>query len=179
MPRFSRAPSHGRSRRSTYPVLCLMAAFLFAGAFARAGQVTTGTITVGSDLTCTSFDASGQWDCRPWWKWLPSCATNEKAGLGIDVQTLSVLNQSPGGQRPFFSQDKSFNAVVRNWDYCTKDSRNKDSAGNPAASIAVLHEPALGVTASIHFRDPGDTSNAGQTRSLTMHPLLTAHPMAR
>ena len=120
-----------------------------------------------------SFDVYEESYCRPWWKWLPSCATNNKAGLGIDVQALSVLNESPGGQRPFFSLDLSTNAVLRNWDFWEKD----DVFCTPQwpASLTVLHEPTLGVTGSIHFRDPGDMTNSPeQTQGLTIHPLLTA-----
>lgn len=98
-------------------------------------------------------------------------------GWGIDAQALRVLNQSPGGQRPFFSLDVAFNAVMRHLDFQTMDFCDEDvpSAPNPVATLAIFHEPAVGVTASVHFRDPGDMTNAhGQTQDLTIHPLLTA-----
>jgi hypothetical protein len=91
------------------------------------------------------------------------------------MQALSVLNQSPGGQRPFFSLDVAFNAVMRHLDFWTVDFCDKDVpfAPKPVATLAIFHEPALGVTASVHFRDPGDRTNA-ETQYLTIHPLLTA-----
>jgi hypothetical protein len=119
-----------------------------------------------------SVDVYGEWYCRPWWEWVPSRKKKEDnvPKFGIDVQALGVLNQSPGGQRPFFSRDLSTNSVARNWDFCTKDTQPGQTA-----SLAVLHEPTLGVTASIHFRDPVDMANAPeQTRGLTIHPMLTA-----
>lgn len=96
---------------------------------------------------------------------------------GLDVQAFSVLNQSPGGQRPFFSLDLSANAVARNLNFCTKEWAFCKAPADPPprVSLTVLHEPALGVTTSLHFRDPGDMTNASsQTQALTVHPLLTA-----
>src|SRR5208283_463250 len=110
--------------------------------------------------------------CRPWWKWVPSCSKNDDARAGIDLQALSVLNQSPGGQRPYFSLDLSTSAVARDWDLWSEDFPSKC---NRSVSIAVLEEPDLGVTLSMHFRDPGDkTKTPPQTQGLTIHPLLSA-----
>jgi hypothetical protein len=129
------------------------------------------------DSRAPSHTLTAQSYCQPWWKWWPPWSTNDNTGLGIDVQALSVLNQSPGGQRPFFSLDAAFNAVMRHWDFWTTDFCDKDvpSAPKPVATLAIFHEPAVGVTASVHFRDPGDMTNAqAQTQDQTIHPLLSA-----
>ena len=84
-----------------------------------------------------------------------------------------MLNQSPSGQRPFFSRDLSTNVLAKDWDFCQRG--NLFFTSQWPASVAVLHEPALGLTGSIPIRDPGDTTNSPtQTRDLTIHPLLSA-----
>jgi hypothetical protein len=126
-----------------------------------------------------SFEEYEGWYCRPWWDWVPSFKDGKKngpgdnqPGFGIDLQALNVLNQSPGGQRPFFSLDLSANALAKNWDF----SKNEIcSTPTEKLCLAVLHEPGLGVTASLHFRESGDMTDApAQTREVAIHPLLTA-----
>lgn len=93
--------------------------------------------------------------------------------LGIDVQSLSVLNQSPGGLRPFYSEDRSVNALFKNWNLCAVPER-KPSAGKWGIKLTFVHEPAGGMTLSTHLRDPGDVTNAAtQTPPMTTHPQLT------
>jgi hypothetical protein len=106
--------------------------------------------------------------CRPWWKEISSCSNDEKPRLGIDLQTLGVLNQSPGGDRPYFSSDNSIVVLGRDvnllcWSVCSKK-----------ATLTIVHEPGLEVTGSIHFHDPGDEkSSRGQSDDSTLHPLLS------
>ena len=102
-----------------------------------------------------SFDAYEE-PCRPWWKWVLPCNNIHEADTGIDMQGLSVLNQSPGARRSFYSLDLSANLAARNWDFCKTP---QDDICTQTVSFSVLHEPALGLIASIHFRDPGDTAS--------------------
>jgi hypothetical protein len=94
----------------------------------------------------------------------------DTVSLGIDVQCLSVLNQSAGGLRPFYSQDLSVNALMKNcnlWPACAQEP-SPDKWG---IALTIVHEPAVGITVSTHFRDPGDASN-----SSTQSPAVTTHP---
>lgn len=115
-----------------------------------------------------SFDAYEE-PCRPWWKWVLPWKNNQNPKTGIDIQDLSVLNQSPGGQHSFVSRDLSASVVARDWDFWETPPDDVPRS----ATFSVLHEPAFGLIASIHFRDPSDMTNApAQTRDLTIHPLL-------
>lgn len=94
----------------------------------------------------------------------------EGAPLGIDVQSLSVLKQSPGVLRPFYSQDLSVNVLMKDcnlWPACAQ----KPLPDKWRVALTIVHEPAVGITVSTHFRDPGDASN-----STTQSPAVTTHP---
>jgi hypothetical protein len=109
--------------------------------------------------------------CPPWCQCIPFLPENKKAALGVDLQALSVLNQSPGGQNSYLSSDVSVNVLLRNWNLRERDF----SLCDQPIVITLMHEPALGITRSMHFRDPGDaTGTPAQTPNLTIHPLLNA-----
>jgi hypothetical protein len=105
------------------------------------------------------------------WKWAFPWNNIRDPETGIDLQGLSVLNQSSGAQRSFYSLDLSANLVARNVNLWKNPL---DNVCAHSATFSVLHEPALGLIASIHFRDPGDITNSpARTQGPTLHPLLT------
>jgi hypothetical protein len=123
----------------------------------------------GNWQTIGDLDPDGKSTCLPWRQWPAYFGATHDCGFGIDLQALGVLNQSPSGQPPFFSRDFSVNAVARGWDLW-----KRDSVPSSIGSLAVLHEPSLGVTESIHFRDAADTANrSSQMPGFTIHPLLS------
>jgi hypothetical protein len=102
-------------------------------------------------------------------RWARTFWDNKDTDLGIDLQGLIVINQSPGGQHSYLSFDDSVNVLLRDWNLYKLESCNNQ------AVITLMHEPALGITRSMHFRDPGDaTGTPAQTPNLTFHPLATA-----
>lgn len=102
-------------------------------------------------------------------EWARTFWDNKDTDLGVDLQGLIVLNQSPGGQHSYLSFDDSVNVLLRDWNLYKLESCNNQ------AVITLMHEPALGITRSMHFRDPGDvTGTPAQTPNLTFHPLATA-----
>lgn len=100
---------------------------------------------------------------EPSGSWLERVLSKEYAG--IDVQGISVLNQSPGTQHSFYSLDWSADGVLREVDFC---NTTLCDTGSQTVRFSLLHEPAFGAIASVHFRDPGDTAH------VTTHPLLNA-----
>ena len=157
------------------------------GVYATASGVSTLNLLFGSHASLLSpqqsdFDAcrceieshsaGERAKCPPWWQWVPAFAENKKTGMGVDLQALSVLNQSPGGQHSYLSSDVSVNALLREWKLYRCEGI---SLGNHQAFITLMYEPALGIIRSMHFRDPGDaTGRPAQTPNLTIHPLLSA-----
>jgi hypothetical protein len=153
------------------------------GGCASASGASTLNLLSGSHATLLSpqlsdFDAyrcrvgwtgaDEQVECPPW-QWARRFGYSEHSDLGVDLQALSVLNQSPGRQNPYFSCDVSVNVLLREWNLYELESCNKQ------AVITLMHEPALGIIRSMHFRDPGDTTGTpAQTPNLTIHPLLDA-----
>jgi hypothetical protein len=116
--------------------------------------------------------AGGDARCGPWWRWIRFCGNNDNTRMGVDLQALSVLNQSPGGQHSYLSSDVSVSVLWRDWNFYQREGL---PICNHEAVITLMHEPALGVTRSMHFRDPGDaTGTPAQTPNLTIHPLLNA-----
>jgi len=108
--------------------------------------------------------------CPPWWQWIRTFADNNDTDMGVDLQALGVLNQSPGGQHSYLSSDVSVSVLLREWDFYKSECF---PLCDHQAVITLMHEPALGITRSMHFRDPGDaTGTPARTPNLTIHPLL-------
>jgi hypothetical protein len=75
----------------------------------------------------------------------------EKRELHVDVQTLGVLNTSAGGLRPYLSLDTQVSLPLKDW------SPFPTLKLGPTET-AFVHEPALGVTESVHVNDPSESS---------------------
>jgi RHS repeat-associated protein len=92
---------------------------------------------------------------------------DEKAHLGIDLQSLGVYNQSPSTLPGFGSIDTSLNFVAKNVNALKRD-------WGPG-QISLLHEPAGGLTASVHFSDPSDkAADASKPPAQSLHPQVSA-----
>lgn len=72
-------------------------------------------------------------------------------GIHLDVQALGVRNQSPSGLPGFYSLDVQLTLPL-------KDYALAKWTPLPGLEISGIHEPALGVTESLHLNDPVDSS---------------------
>jgi RHS repeat-associated protein len=87
--------------------------------------------------------------------------------LGFDLQILGVYNSSPNKLRPFGSIDAQGNLVFKGLDVYKLEFKK--------SQLSFIHEPAVGITLSMHMRDPSDTAaNALQPPAETVHPLISA-----
>jgi RHS repeat-associated protein len=92
---------------------------------------------------------------------------DEEVHLGIDLQSLGVYNQSPSNLPGFGSIDTSLNFVAKNLNALKRD-------WGPG-QISLVHEPAGGLTASVHFRDPSDlAAGASRPPAESLHPQVSA-----
>ena len=91
----------------------------------------------------------------------------ESKGLHLDVQTLAVYNESAAGLRSFYSQDTQLSLPLKDY------AGIKWTPLRDRLEISFFHEPALGLTESVHYRDPGDPSTVtGHTQFSAQIDLL-------
>jgi len=84
----------------------------------------------------------------------------EEKSLHVDLQAVGSYNESPGGQKSFGSLDLQVSLPIPE-----KDWSPFHELVIKSTKTSFVHEPALSLTESIHYKDPGDSSNvSGHTQ---------------
>jgi RHS repeat-associated protein len=88
--------------------------------------------------------------------------------LHVDLQSMFVRNESPPGLRAFNSLDSQFSLVLKDKALLTNEKISSWLHQPDWLELAIGHEPAAGVTLSVHYLDPGDLDQVSPS-GLTAH----------